>query len=356
MPEACSSRYEHERSVALSAVAQASQLARSLQSKFVSDGALTKKDNSPVTVADFAVQALVVHKLLNAFPDDKFIAEESTTALVNDSALRDAVVSASGLTEEQVLSAIDVCSHVGGDGARTWILDPIDGTRGFIAMRQYCIALGFIEGGVVQLGVLGCPNLPPKSTHGAEKRGQVGCLFHAVLGGGSWMTSEGDIRPGDASPISVLQHTAHLQCHVSDITNPQSSTFCESVETGHSSHHLSAQVASVLGVTAPPVRMDSQAKYGCMARGDFSIFLRFPKPGYIENVWDSAPAAIIVEEAGGRVTDGKGRPLNFSLGRTMDNEDGIVATNGNVHDQVIEVVQKVMSSTRKSSPSPSSTA
>ncbi|KAI0561239.1 3'(2'),5'-bisphosphate nucleotidase SAL1 [Gracilaria domingensis] len=348
MLDVATNLYKHEHSIALAAVANASRLARALQSKFESEGALTKKDNSPVTVADFAVQALIVHKLLTSFPDDKFIAEETTTALVKDAQLRKDVVSATGLTEQQVLAAIDVCSHTGGDGARTWILDPIDGTRGFIAMRQYCIALGFIEQGVVKLGVLGCPNLPVDKAQHPDSGTDVGCLFHAVLGGGSWMTSERDIRPGDASPNSVLQPAAHRKCHVSDIDNPQRSILCESVESLHSSHDLSAQVASLLGVSAPPVRMDSQAKYGCMARGEFGIFLRFPRMGYVENVWDSAPAAIIVEEAGGRVTDGKGKPLNFSLGRTMDNEDGIVATNGIVHDQVISAVQQVMSESRNS--------
>ncbi|PXF44620.1 SAL1 phosphatase [Gracilariopsis chorda] len=337
--------FEHERSVALSAVAQGSRLARNLQNQLQINATRTKTDDSPVTVADFAVQAVIVDRLLAAFPDDKFIAEESASALEQDQQLLESVVNATGLSEQRVLTAIGACSHSGGDGARTWILDPIDGTRGFIAMRQYCIALGFIEKGVVRVGVLGCPNLPFRNMQPNDQR-DLGCLFHAVQGGGSWVTRETDVKPGDSSPRSVIDQRAHVRCHVSEITDPSSSVFCESVETRHSSHELSARVASILGVNAPPLRMDSQAKYGCMARGDVGIFLRFPKKGYVENVWDSAPAAIIVEEAGGRVTDGKGRPLDFSLGRTMANEDGIVATNGIVHDVVIQAVQKVMSEVR----------
>lgn len=131
-----------------------------------------------------------------------------------------------------------------------------------------------------------------------------------------------------------------VMCDTStDIAN---AIFCESVEASHSNHGLSARIASALGVKATPARMDSQAKYGAMSRGDFHIFMRFPKPGYIENVWDHAPAACIIEEAGGRVSDGTGRPLDFSLGKQLNNADGIVATNGRFHDAVVDAVQAAL--------------
>ena len=337
--------YQLERQVAISAVAHASRLARRLQNSLPTSSALTKLDASPVTVADFAVQALIVHKLRSAFPADKFIAEETTGPLISNPTLARSVAEAAGLSQKDVLTAIGICDHVGGDGARTWILDPIDGTRGFIAMRQYCIALGFIERGSVKLGVLGCPNLPLQ-TMIAKENDQTGCLFHAVKGDGSWMLPEKDLPSNHLSPSKDTSSPIGKRINVSDVADPIWSVFCESVETGHSSHELSARVASILGVSAPPVRMDSQAKYGCMARGDVSIFLRFPRHGYVENVWDSAPACIVIEEAGGRVTDGRGTPLNFSLGRKMDNEDGIVATNGLVHDAVVKAVQQAMREAR----------
>lgn len=338
--------YDHERRVALSAVAAASRLARSLQNRLTINATQSKLDASPVTVADYAVQALIVARLRRAFPSDKFIAEESVAPLKEDLALRTAVVSAVGLPETEVLSAIDACSFSGGDASRTWILDPIDGTRGFIAFRQYCIALALIDNGLVRLGVLGCPNLPQTSMLAVEDDSDAGCLFHAVRGDGTFQVRDKDVRDpdGSSSPRAVDSADVPLghRVVVSDVADPIWSTFCESVERGHSSHELSARVAAILGVSTPPVRMDSQAKYGCMARGDASIFLRFPRDGYVENVWDSAPATIIVEEAGGRVTDGRGRQLNFSLGRKMDNDDGIVATNGLIHDAVISAVQQAM--------------
>jgi hypothetical protein len=62
--------------------------------------------------------------------------------------------------------------------------------------------------------------------------------------------------------------------------------------------HLQAQA---LGVVLPPLRMDSQVKYGLLSRGEASIFMRFPPPSYREKIWDHCAGFVIVEEAGGKV-------------------------------------------------------
>lgn len=317
---------------ALLSVLSASRLSRSLRSTL--PDVLSKSDHSPVTVADYAIQALIVSRLHKLFPLDHFIAEETSTSLRASSTLLDAVSQAADLPSEEVLSIIDLCAHPGGDGTRTWILDPIDGTRGFISGRQYCIALGLVEHGIAQLGVLGCPQLPSPD-------GETGVLFHAERGAGTFQV-------GEKSLVGMNEgDTPGVKCSVSDVQEMERVRFSESVERGHSDHELSGRVAQILGVTMPPVRMDSMAKYGCMARGEFSVFLRFPREGYVENVWDSAPAAIVVEEAGGKVTDGKGNELNFGNGRCLDNEDGIIATNGVLHDKVVQAVQKAYSEQRE---------
>lgn len=348
-----SAMYEHERRVALAAVSAASSLTRRLQSQLIVQGVQSKADASPVTVADYAVQALVVHRLRAEFPNDKFIAEESSSPLRSDQALLRMISDATGLKDTDVISSISACEHGGGGEEaktqRTWIMDPIDGTRGFIALRQYCIALGLLHHGEMQLGVLGCPNLPIHPTRVSfdssprspgESDDERGVIFHAIKESGTYMIKDNikDFTEGE---------NMGTRCQVSDVSHTKWATFCESVESGHSSHELSARVASILNVSTPPLRMDSQAKYGCMARGDASIFLRFPKKGYVENIWDSAPASIIIEEAGGKVSDGRGRRLNFTLGRKLDNDDGIVATNGRIHEEVIEAVQQAIQENKK---------
>lgn len=79
-------------------------------------------------------------------------------------------------------------------------------------------------------------------------------------------------------------------------------------------------------------------KYGLVARGDASIYMRFPKPGYIENVWDHAAGVVIVEAAGGCVTDADGKRLDFSTGIKLRGNVGVVATNGALHGIVLEAV------------------
>jgi 3'(2'), 5'-bisphosphate nucleotidase/inositol polyphosphate 1-phosphatase len=148
----------------------------------------------------------------------------------------------------------------------------------------------------------------------------------------------------------------------------------------------------VLGVKAPPVRIDSQAKYGAMARGDAVIYLRFPHTGYREKIWDHAAGSIVITgvqisamwlgllrrigckcpvpvivcirvyisfifryalvaymgfdctpaEAGGEVFDAAGEPLDFSRGRWLDLESGIIATNKKLKPVVLSAVQKCL--------------
>lgn len=121
-------------------------------------------------------------------------------------------------------------------------------------------------------------------------------------------------------------------------------SFCESVEAGHSSQGTNARIAQLLGIDSPSVRMDSQAKYASVARGDGDIYLRLPvgDGSYQEKIWDHAAGALLVAEAGGQVSDAKGRPLDFSVGRTLRNNKGVVVAKANAHAQVIKAVRQAL--------------
>lgn len=128
---------------------------------------------------------------------------------------------------------------------------------------------------------------------------------------------------------------------MSNITSAAAASFCEGVEAGHSSHGQQAAIAKALGITKDSTRMDSQAKYGSIARGDGDIYLRLPiSATYQEKIWDHAAGNIIVEEAGGIVTDASGKKLDFSVGRTLRENKGVVAAAKGVHAEVIEAVKK----------------
>ena len=325
--------YEEERRTAIEAVKQACRLCENVRKALVTDETVAKKDKSPVTVADYAAQALVSLTLLAEFPGALLVGEEDATALRGEDQreLRRKVVDhvqrlIGAESEQVVMDAIDHGKHAGGGVGRLWTLDPIDGTKGFLRNEQYAVALALIEDGEVVLGVLGCPNLPQNWDQPESPRGS---LFYAVKGEGAYSLP---IDGGEDTPIRVT-----------GLDDPAQATFCESVESGHSSHDHAAQIAELLGVTRPGVRMDSQAKYAAVARGDASIYLRLPtRADYEEKIWDHAAGAIVITEAGGKVTDVRGKPLNFGLGRTLTDNTGVVATNGRLHDQVVAAVRQVL--------------
>ena len=320
--------YVVELETALDAVRAAARVCRAVQARLVSAETLEKKDKSPVTVADFASQAIVCQRLAAALPDDRVVGEEDSAELrhPDQAELLKAVVREVASEVEGSPAAEAVLGWIDRGGAaadteRYWTLDPIDGTKGFLRGQQYAVALGLIEKGEVVLGVLGCPNL-----QGDEG---PGLLFSAVRGRGA--REHTLAGAGEGRKIGVAA-----------VATPAEARFCESVESAHSDQSESAQIAVRLGITQEPFRIDSQCKYAAVGRGDASIYLRMPtRKDYLEKIWDHAAGMLVVEEAGGRVTDVLGRDLDFGKGRTLEDNRGIVATSGAIHDEVIAAVRAV---------------
>jgi len=316
-----------ELSLALSAVRAAARATTRVQDTLISVETLEKKDKSPVTIGDFAAQAIVGSELSKRSAIRSLIGEESANDLRQNADLRARVVElvqavAPDLDEGDVLEAIDFGgADPNATGGTHYTLDPIDGTKGFLRKEQYAIALGLIVEGELELAVLGCPRLE-------NPDGSIGGLYYAIRGEGAYrLPLEGESLEGE--PISV-----------DAIDDPSKARFCESVESGHSDQDWSVQVARSLGITSDAVRMDSQAKYASLARGDASIYLRLPtRKGYEEKIWDHAAGALIVEEAGGKVTDIDGKPLDFSKGATLPENRGVIASSGRFHDAIVRAVK-----------------
>lgn len=322
-------------------------------------GTVDKNDKSPVTIGDFGAQALIIAALRHNFPDDAIVAEEEAAKLKEDAALRETIwqlvrdthledqaaeklLGGSIKDADTMLELIDLGNSPGGSKGRIWTIDPIDGTKGFLRGGQYAVCLGLMVDGDVKVGVLGCPNLPIDDTArltagmGENQTDEGhGVLFSAVLGHGA------DSRALATTAKSGDEPGTHISMRsVDDITT---ATFCESVEAGHSAHGDQAAIAQKLGITRASVRMDSQAKYGSIARGAGDIYLRLPvSASYQEKIWDHAAGDLIVRESGGQVTDIHGKRLDFSVGRTLANNKGVVAAPLAVHDKVLAVVQEVL--------------
>ncbi len=317
-----------KKQIAINAVLQAMRLCEQVQAEMVSTDAIQKADRSPVTVADFGSQALICKAIGDAFPDDPIVAEESAQALRKNATLLARVANYVSHFAKETVSPDTVCDWIdrgsGEVGQRFWTLDPIDGTKGFLRRDQYAIALAYIVDGIVRLGVLGCPNLP----YLLKDTEQRGCLFVAASGEGTQLyTNTGNFL----EPVHVSEE---VHC------------FAESVESTHGDSEAHSKIAEALGITEPPVRMDSQAKYGIVSRGEASLYIRLPNPtypDYRECIWDHAAGMIVVQEAGGMVTDANGAPLNFLTGKRMHENRGIVATNGKLHEHVLKVVNSQLS-------------
>ncbi|MBV7330111.1 3'(2'),5'-bisphosphate nucleotidase [Chloroflexi bacterium TSY] len=321
--------YQQERQAATEAVTKAAGLCTQVRTDMVDLNALEKGDKSPVTIADFGAQALVCQHLKAAFPNDAIVGEEDASDLrIEANAEQLASVAAYVQKYHPQATPDEICDWIDAGNAlvaeRFWTLDPIDGTKGFLRNDQYAIALALIEDGEVKVAALACPAL---STSLDVLDAPTGSLFVAVRGEGTKMTL---LSSDTFEPIQVSQGSS-----------ANGARFVESVEAGHGNHALQEAIARAAGITQPSLRMDSQAKYGAVARGDAALYLRLPSPkypNYVEKIWDHAAGSLVVEEAGGRVTDMHGKPLDFVSDYKMNDNQGVVVSAGPFHEAVIEAL------------------
>lgn len=314
---------------ALGAVRQAAQLGAQVQSEMAT-GNLTKSDLSPVTVADFGIQALVARGLAEGFPGDPLVAEETSKDLRTDEGRR-VLETATEFVGRVVPGATagDVCEWIdlgtGEPGERFWVLDPIDGTKGYLRGGQYAVALALIVDGTVQLGVLGCPNLGAGCV--PDSNG-AGVLVVAVRGEGAWET-----------PLNEASGFGPLR--VSECADVARARVLRSFEAKHTNTAQFDSLIEAMGVSLEPVLMDSQAKYALLAAGEGELLFRLlspDMPDYREKIWDQAAGSIIVEEAGGRITDLAGNDLDFTQGRKLARNRGVLASNGPLHAAALEAI------------------
>lgn len=368
-------KYAKELDVAVRVVHMACSLCQRVQEKIVSssdDGHVkSKDDDSPVTVADWSVQATVSLMLSETLVENvSIVAEEDVQTLTkaDSEGLLVAVVNTvneclaeapkfglqsplAPLRTSQILEAISRCSSNGGPAGRHWVLDPVDGTLGFVRGDQYAVALALIEDGKVVIGVLGCPNYPmkkellnyPQNYNQTKSKVSLsttatwekGCVIYARRdSGGAWM------QPLIHGDQMLEWPNSATRIWVSPIVDPALATVCEPVERANSNHSFTAGLAETVGLRTQPIRVHSMVKYAAIARGDAEIFMKFARAGYKEKIWDHAAGVIIIEEAGGVVTDAGGRPLDFSRGVFLEGLDrGIIAcSNAVLHEKIIGAV------------------
>jgi len=318
---------------ALRTVADSCRVARGVQQILDRVREITKDDRSPVTVADFAVQAIVSLDLFEDDPKTLIVGEERAEVLrkPEQAAVFDAVVDAVRTVRPdtapgEVLDAIDRCDHDASADAY-WALDPVDGTKGFLRSQQYAIALGRIEGGRVTLGVIGCPNLPVDPSKTFDVPDREGAIYAAAVDEGVWEIPAADPR-AEPRAIRAAAYDAGRAIRV-----------CESVEAEHSKHSDVMRILEALGGESEPVRLDSQCKYAVVARGQADAYMRLPtRKDYVEKIWDHAAGSVIAAEAGAIVTDVTGTPLDFTHGRRLEVNRGVICAAAGLHGRIIDAI------------------
>jgi 3'(2'), 5'-bisphosphate nucleotidase len=313
-------------SAALAAVRSAARVCRAVASGTID--AITKSDDSPVTVADFAAQAVVVHELTAVAPDAVIVGEESAAVVRHDHRLAAAVLAAARVSwpdvdRDSLIAAIDRGAARPAHGPY-WALDPIDGTKGFLRRGQYAICLARIDGDTATLGVLGCPNLGIARGASPSEIDARGSIFFA-------------------SPHALVEDTlepTQLRARARvPLPLPHELVITHSVESGHTRIDRVTAVLQRLGRPFHALPCDSQAKYALVARGQAHAYLRIPTAaGRIEAVWDHAAGAAIASAAGMRVTDLRGAAFDFSSPAGLANNFGILVAHPQLHAELVAAI------------------
>jgi 3'(2'), 5'-bisphosphate nucleotidase len=234
-------------------------------------------DREPVTQADTLANEIIVARLRQKFPDDGILAEES----------------------------IDTSRRL--DKSRVWMIDPLDGTNGFIEGNgDFAVQIGLIENAKPVLGVVYQP--------------LTGVLYRAVGGGGTWIERP-DYQPEQAR---VSKHR-------------EISTMRLAASRSHRSPRMDT-VVEAFGLKEEVRRGSVGIKVGLIVEQQCDLYVHLsPRT----KQWDTCAPEVILHEAGGRLTDLFGRPLRYNQA-DVQNRNGLVASNGVSHSRIVESLQPLL--------------
>lgn len=234
--------------------------------------------SEPVTIADKTASKMIVEHLGEAFPDDAILSEEEKDDTQNR------------LSKDSV-----------------WIIDPLDGTRGFVNKDgDFAVQIGLAEKGEAVLGVVFAPN---------HKK-----LYYASKNGGAFVI-EGDEKP--------------RRIHVSELTDFTKMNIA--VSRNHRSPKMS-DIFKEFRFSKEIQRGSVGIKVGLIAERIADLYIHLsPRTKF----WDTCAPQIILEEAGGKLSDLFGEKLRYDL-KDVQNHNGIISSNGASHDQIVEMMKPLL--------------
>lgn len=310
----------------IAAVQDAVTLCRTIQASGFKTNA--KGDDSPVTIADYGAQAIICRTIQQHFPDDAVIAEEGSAAfreLVSDdgqaqvSRLLGDILDAD-VTPADVAAWLDYGRDV--PAPRTWVIDPIDGTIGYVNNRYYAVCVGVLQDKQPAQGVVGLPRSP--------------------------IDTDGSIIYTDGATVYAMAMDGTAKRMVQASKNPpqpEDILFMDSVKLSPPEQAAAKAVREAAGLGDARLELyDSQLKYAMIAAGYGDVFIRMPRDVVADphKIWDHAAGAALIQAAGGTITDEKGAPLDFSKGTTLPCT-GMIASSGDetLHAALVRAVGSV---------------
>ncbi|KAL8420759.1 hypothetical protein RB594_003530 [Gaeumannomyces avenae] len=376
------SPWRRELALAVLAVRVGARIAEALSAEKDRGGTVEKSDLTPVTVADFAIQALLAATVEHCFPHDVVVGEESADDLRADPALLESVwaaiahavdeqerdepgglvVQGAGLeglrvvpprSREHLLELVDACGAAGPSPStpRTWIVDPIDGTASFVKNELYAINVALVEAGAFEtVSCIGAPNmtwrpLPPATpllnadVEGLSS-GTRGCVMLAARGYGAWRqplfvapSEQGDVAPVRLERLDeTVKTTADLRF-----------VGCTTVDSGATDVHDAVATLARDPASSKSDVLSWVLRWVAMARGAANaVVWVYKKRSRLAKTWDHAGAMLLFREVGGVVSDIDGHPIDLATGRTYDANYGFVAAPAHLHVALLARVREVL--------------
>ncbi|MBY9002501.1 MAG: hypothetical protein KGD73_00870 [Candidatus Lokiarchaeota archaeon] len=265
-----------------------------------------KEDDSPVTIADYATQIFIINKIMEQFPSDQIIAEEDDNSFLN----HDARKSISSCYETlNIGENIDIGKSLMKKdkySERQWTVDPIDGTKGYQKGLSYAIGIGFMIKSNPKICTISVPNY--------KKFGKA--IFIAEKDNGSKIA----INNSEFISLSVSNQSYLKQakmCHSLHYDEPWVMDFAARAEITNF------------------VQIDSMAKFCMIADGTADLYIK-PMNKSRSFAWDFLPGTLLVQEAGGTVSDLQGNRIEFNDDKCMVSAPGLIASNSIIHDEILK--------------------
>ncbi|MGB5912333.1 MAG: inositol monophosphatase family protein [Promethearchaeia archaeon] len=270
-----------------------------------------KDDESPVTLADYASQLFIVKKLREKFPNDQIIAEESYNSHIDINVQKIIKRCYRSLELDLVEDIERLLNYRGSYSPRQWTIDPIDGTKGFQKNLSYAVGIGFMINSELIAAAIGVPNYNEKG--------------RAIFIAGKNQGTRVSYGEEDFIPISVTNKN-----------NIKKAKMCHSLHYNEPWVMEFAQIAEISNI----IQMDSMAKFCMVADGTADLYIK-PMDENRSFSWDFLPGVLIVNEAGGIVSDLKGNNLKFNNEKCIISAPGLVASNGVLHEEILKYLKGI---------------